>query len=242
MIIWEDEKFTMACQTARILEILQMGTTIGGILDLPQSALPSPGQYLPVQRLEGPKDVLTLPLFRVAGPAGQLVMGPLPSHWGPGDLIACLPSHGKGFHLPGSARRVALLSLAGQPLRILPLIEQALGQHAAVSLFFTERPHQDILSWIPSSVEISPVNELSENLDWPDFLAVEAARENLPALNTLLENAPSGFSGQVLVKTEMPCRGVGECGACAVKTRHGWRQACTDGPVFPLKELLHVAG
>ena len=231
----------MAFLTARLLEVLQMGDTIGGILDLPQASLPSPGQYLPVQPLEGQSEVLTLPLFRVVGPAGLLVLGPIPSSWSPGDRIACLSPQGNGYHLPKSARRIALLGMDGQPLRVLPLAEQALRQNAAVSLFFMEPPNREIMGWLPSSVEVNHISELSENLDWPDFLAVEMDQDNLPALNALLENPPPGLSGQVLVRTAMPCRGLGACGVCAVKTRHGWRQACTDGPVFALKELLHVA-
>jgi NAD(P)H-flavin reductase len=28
-----------------------------------------------------------------------------------------------------------------------------------------------------------------------------------------------------------------ECGACAVPSRHGYKLACSDGPVFPLHTL-----
>ena len=52
---------------------------------------------------------------------------------------------------------------------------------------------------------------------------------------------PTPGPGQVLVRTDMPCRGIGECGLCAVRTTRGWQHACTDGPVFQLKELHHVA-
>ena len=219
-----------------------MGDTMAGILDLPDKSLPEPGQYLPTTHLEEEPEILTHPLFRVIGPAGRNTLGPIPSRWQPGDQIACLPQQGNGFQLAPTARRVGLLALDGQPHRILPLIEGALQQNAAVALFFQERPVPDLLDWIPSSVEISPLSALKENLDWPDYLAVEIARENLAALTTHLGNETAVLTGQVLVKTPMPCRGMGACGVCSVKTRHGWRQACSDGPVFPLKELLHVAG
>ena len=232
----------MAYRTARLLEILQIGDRIGGILDLPEATLPAPGQYLPVQHLATEAEILTRPLFRVISPAGRPALGPLPTHWAAGDSLACLPAHGRGFDLPGSARRVGLLALVGQPLRVLPLVAQALAQKASVALFFDHPLHPDLRELVPASVEISPTTALVDNLDWPDFMALEVDRENLPALDGLLGEAPLSFSGQVLVSTSMPCRGVGACGVCAVKTRHGWRQTCTDGPVFPLKELLHVAG
>jgi len=228
--------------TARLLEILQMGETIAGILDLPEKALPEPGQYLPAQKLEGETEVLAQPLFRFISAAGQPTVGPIPPHWAPGDRVGCLPPQGKGFTLTDSARRVGLLALDGDPIRLLPLVQQALDQNAAVALFFQSHPHPDILDVISPSVEISPLNSLQENRDWPDFLAVEVDRENLENLSALLGEGFPQFDGQVLVNTRMPCRGIGACGVCAVRTRHGWRQACTDGPVFPLKELLHVAG
>lgn len=226
---------------ARLLEILQMGETIAGILDLPESALPKPGQYLPAQKLEGEPEVLTHPLFRVINAARQPTLGPIPSHWSPGGQIACLTPQGEGFKLPASTRRMGLLALDGDPTRLLPLIQPALDQNAAVALFFQTRPHSDILDAIPPSVEISPLNNLRENLDWPDFVAVEVDRDELPVLWSCLGETELPFSGQVLVRTAMPCRGLGGCGVCAVKTRHGWRQVCTDGPVFALKELLYVA-
>ena len=227
---------------ARLLEILQMGGSVVGIFDLIKESLPASGQYLPAQNLQDETASLTQSLFRTCGPDGRAALGPIPPRWEPGDRIACLPAQGRGFHLPLTARRMGLLSLKGDPIRILPLIQPALAQGAAVALFFQERPHPDLLDVIPASVEISPLSLLQENLTWPDFLAVEARRENLKDLPTLLGEETPSFEGQVLVKTAMPCRGLGECGACAVKTRHGWRQACSNGPVFPFKELLNVAG
>ena len=232
----------MTLMKARILEIMQMGDSIAGIFNLPERNLPAPGQYLPAQHLESEVEILTHPLFRVVGPDGRPALGPLPDRWSPGDLIACLPPQGRGFQLPPTARRVGLFALAGDPIRILPLIQPALAQNAAVVLFFQERLHPGVLDAIPTSVEINPLSLLQENLAWPDFLAVEVTRENLENLSDLLGEEILGFEGQVLVRTPMPCNGLGECSVCAVKTRHGWLQACTDGPVFSLKELLHVAG
>ena len=232
----------MAIMEARILEITQTGDSIAGIFSLPERNLPAPGQYLPAQHFESEVEILTHPLFRVVSPDGRPALGPLPDHWAPGDLIACLPPQGRGFKLPTTARRVSLLSLEGDPIRILPLIQPALAQNAAVVLFFQEPLHPAILDAIPASVEINPLSELPENLAWPDFLAAEMSRENLENLPNLLGERTQGFEGQVLVRTPMPCNGLGECSACAVKTRHGWRLACTDGPVFLLKDLFYVAG
>ena len=42
---------------------------------------------------------------------------------------------------------------------------------------------------------------------------------------------------QLLIRTAMPCSGLGECGVCAVATRVGWALACSDGPVFDFNTL-----
>ncbi len=232
----------MAFITARLLEILQMGEGVAGIFDLSKSSLPSPGQFVPAQRLTDEAQVLTEPLFRVIGVNERPALGPIPDRWGPGDRIVCLPPQGSGFALPTTARRVGLLSLDGDPIRILPLVQPALAQGAAVALFFQDKPYTRILDAVPASVEINPLSGLEENLSWPDFLAVEVDHGKLKNLLSLLGTNGPGVEGQVLIRTPMPCHGIGACGACAVKTRQGWRQVCTEGPVFPLEELLHVAG
>jgi NAD(P)H-flavin reductase len=42
---------------------------------------------------------------------------------------------------------------------------------------------------------------------------------------------------QVLVDTPMACHGTADCGVCAVKTKLGWKNVCSDGPVFQLAVL-----
>ncbi len=232
----------MAYQTARLLELIQVGHTIAGAFDLPKKFTPAPGQYLPAQSIEGEGNILKQPLFQIIQSSGHNYLGPIPARWQPGDRIGCYAPRGNGFQLPPSAQRVGLLALVNPPIRTLPLVERALAQNAAVALFCQESPHPNLLGWIPSSVEVASLSDLQANLDWPDYLAVEIERKDLTELTALLEEATPGFTGQVLVNTAMPCDGMGKCGVCAVKTSHGWRLACADGPVFTLKELLHVAG
>jgi len=52
----------MGLMTATLLEVVQMGETIVGILDLPENFLPEPGQYLPAQHLSDERDNLHNPL------------------------------------------------------------------------------------------------------------------------------------------------------------------------------------
>ena len=227
--------------TAKWVEVFSLGEVRAGVLDLPRPAWPEPGQYLPTQALTASPEILPTHLFRVATDPERLALAPLPASWQPGDRVTYLPSQGQGFHLPPYARRLALCAIGVDPSRLLPLIPPALAQNATVTLFSSPQPSPDILSRIPSVVEIAPLSALADNLAWPDWLAADLRREARPQLDQLLPEGSLPFEGQALVRTAMPCHGVGECGICTVETRHGPRLACSDGPVFDLEEVLHVA-
>jgi len=228
--------------TAKLVEIFSLGDIRAGILDLPRPAWPEPGQYLPAQALSATSEILPTQLFRVATETERLALAPLPASWQPGDTLVTLPPQGHGFQLPRGARRVALCAIGVDPNRLLPLIPLALAQAATVTLFCDPQPSPDILSQIPSVVEVAPLAALNDNLTWPDALAADLNRDALPRLAEILPEEKLSFEGQVLVRTDMPCHGLAECGVCAVETRHGTKLACVDGPVFDLNEVLHVAG
>jgi hypothetical protein len=228
--------------TARLVEVFKLGEELAGVLDLAPKFWPEPGQYLPAQSCQRESEILPTHLFRVPGDAGRLSVGPIPETWQPGEQLSLLPPHGHGFHLLDSARRVGLCTVAVSPNRLLTLVPLALAQDAAVTLFCDPQPEPDILQRVPSVVEVAPTAALRENLTWPDFLAVDLSHESLPRLTKILGDERLPFEGQVLVRTAMPCHGLGECGVCTIETRHGNKLACVDGLVFPLKEVFHVAG
>ena len=225
----------------KLLEIGQIGNTNFGILDIPRHFWPASGQYLPCQNLSQDYPHLSNQIFKVFGPDDVLCMGPIPARWQPGDLLAVLPPQGKGFMLPPSARRVGLLTLSTSPIYLLPIAAAALAQDAAVSLFCNSIPPLDLLNRVSPRIEVGQISSLLENLDWPDFLAVDIEFNELKTLSMLFTQADYPFEGQVLIRIPMPCRGLGNCGVCSIKTRNGWRFACVDGPVFSLPEVLHVA-
>jgi len=225
----------------KLLEIFQIASERAGILDIPEKYWPASGQYLPCRRVDGSSELLTTQLFRIIGDDGVLNLNPLPKSWQPGDQLLVGSPQGHGFSIPGEARRVALLPYKVSPLRLLALMRGALTQNASISLFTESIPSSEIMSRIPSIVEVNHIKTLLENLDWPDYLAVDLAREDLAEISGLFSQKTSHLNGQVLVRTSMPCRGLAECGVCAVRTKSGWKHACSDGPVFPLKEVLNVA-
>lgn len=226
---------------ATLVEIFQLGSEILGVLDLPKKYWPQPGQYLACQRINDHSAPLATPLFCTLGDPGQLTLAPIPAAWGPGEVLAFLPPQGHGFELPTTARRVGLIPFEVSPARLLSLVNPILAQGAEVALFCDPVFPMDVLSRIPSRVEILPLSTLAEDPTWPDYLAVDLERSAIDLFIERIDLGGSHCEGGVLVRTDMPCRGVGECGVCAVPTRRGWRFACVDGPVFPVAEVLYVA-
>jgi dihydroorotate dehydrogenase electron transfer subunit len=49
--------------------------------------------------------------------------------------------------------------------------------------------------------------------------------------------ADKGIKGYVSLEENMAC-GFGACLGCAVKTIHGYKRVCKEGPVFPIEEIV----
>lgn len=213
----------------------------------PESAIPPAGRYLAAWSLEDPDAPLAVPLFlQQRGSGGFLTAPSLPASFRPGCALRLRGPLGTGFDLqriagrPGTqrsaVRRLALAALDASAARLLPLLDLALEQGAAVSLFC-----DGSLPAIPTAVEIYPTGELAEGLRWADFLALDLPALRLPGLRELLglsndEHLPCPAQALVLPPA-MPCMGVGACGVCAVPARRGVKLACSQGPVFDLHEL-----
>lgn len=215
---------------------LRLGSAgVEGTLALPGNIRPLPGQYL-FAFAPGQSEALAVPLFP-SGLAGDLlsVAPPLPVGWAAGMRLQVRGPLGNGFRLPAGARKVALAALGCGPERLLPLARLALAQDAAVALYSA-----DIPGGLPSEVEILPVEQVADALDWADYLALDLApgwqagwRNSLG----LRDGQKLPFYGQALVRTPIACSGIGDCGVCAVRTREGWSLACKDGPVYDLEVL-----
>jgi hypothetical protein len=228
----------MAQGTGILTEIRLEAEGLSGRITCPPGLRPAPGQYLTASSGD-PYETLVVPLFPMDVQDDELIIAPpLPRHWSAGMRLNLRGPLGTGFHLPASARRVALTALDASPLRLLPVAWQALAQHAAVAVYTRTNP-----PGLPPEVEVLPLELLPEAVTWADFLALDAPLAALPELRTRLGLGPYArppATVQVLVMTSMPCSGQGECGVCAVQTRAGWQLACSDGPVFDFNQLEGV--
>jgi len=220
--------------TGRIVEtIFEDGQHLVRI-HCPQNLIPFPGQYL----LAGTalNSLLPVPLFYTDS-ATEGFISPLSelTAWSPGQEIALRGPLGRGFDLPNSRRKVALIAFDDAPVRLRGLIRPSLKQAAAVVLVSDSASDN-----LPDEVEVQPLSTLADVLTWADYVALDVRRENVNQFTEkveMLNQIPAVREAQVLVRTQMPCGGVAECGICAVSLKSGWGMACKEGPVFEWGEL-----
>ena len=192
-----------------------------------------PGQYLSA-RAEG--DILAAALF----PCGMDGKGftpslELPVTWQPGVSLFIRYPLGKGFAVPPSARQLLMVSATGNPLRLLPAAGAVLAGGGEAALFSYSQPDD-----ISPEIELLTRDELADACAWADCIIGDTSIDNLHVWKGMVtrgETATSKRNIQVLIDTPMACHGTADCGVCAVKTKHGWINACSDGPVFQLAEL-----
>jgi dihydroorotate dehydrogenase electron transfer subunit len=204
----------------------------------PELARPRPGQYLqiydPVDELDAvPHSVFASGLAETKTNEFD-ISGELPQSWQPGTRVLVRGPLGHGFNPPRSVRRLALAAISGGPGRLLPLIAQT--RTAEVALF------SDVeAEGLPLTVEQRNLEDLPSAFSWADFVAIDIAATELDELGSyvkLKQPLAKNVVAQALVRAEMPCGGLAQCGVCAISTSRGLRLACEDGPVFDLKELI----
>ncbi len=220
---------------AQVVEISLGFGHLEARISCPADLVPSPGQYL----LAGDAsafDPLPVPLFHTESTTGGFITcSPIPRLWTPGTEIVLRGPLGRGFDLPVTARKVALVPFEDSPSRLKGLVTLAMKQGAAVVLVSDSDG-----DYLPDEVEVQPFSVLEDVLAWADYIAFDVLRERLPELRERLggKNQVSvKREAQVLIYTPVPCGGIAECGVCAVVTKSGWKLACKDGPVFDLGEF-----
>jgi hypothetical protein len=227
----------------KVVELILLDGLPAAYISCPPRLFPPPGAYL-LAHMPGSDSALAAAVFaggsfaepRRTVNSGFLIAPPAPKSWTPGASLYLRGPLGHGFIIPSSARRIALVAIDSSPRRLLALLDQAFKQEAAVTLV-SESPLDDL----PLQVEVQPLRALGEVCAWADYLAFDTARESLPQLKQRLETVDLlkiRGEAQVLIRTQMPCGGLAECGVCTVETRGGSQLACVDGPVFDLGSVI----
>jgi NAD(P)H-flavin reductase len=226
----------MHSANGQIVELILEADKVYARISCPPHLIPPPGQYV-LASSASLSDPLPVSLFSTEStPSGFIACAPFPSFWTPGTEIVLHGPLGRGFRLPSTARKVALIAFDGTAERLKGLIRPALSQGAAVTLV-SEADE----TGLPEEVEVQPLAALEEALRWADYAALDVLRENLAGVWERLGGERQVWAGkeaQVLVRTPLPCAGIAECGVCAVSVKAGWRLACKDGPVFDWGEVV----
>ena len=227
----------MGVYSGRVREIkIEESGYVGARISCPAEVIPAPGQYVLAHTTDdwgfNPGRSLFL---KEASAGGFLTAPPVPGWWQPGDELLLRGPLGRGFQLPESVRRLALVAPGSTSGRLYPLAAQAIAKDIDVVLF-SPAP----LPTLPAALEVQPLSALAEALQWADFIALDIELKTLPGLRAELglrsfDRLPP--PAQVLIYTPMPCSGLADCGACAVPMRRGWKLACKDGPVFDLNTI-----
>jgi hypothetical protein len=205
-------------------------------IDCPPELIPAPGQYLLAHAPASDSPMADPVFFSRSSPNGFIAAAPVPSLWQPGTSLNLRGPLGHGFTIPTAARKIALLAFDDSPARLLGVIPLALKQGAEVVLLCNSAVND-----LPEVVEIQPLQAMQEILKWADYTAIDAARETLNQLGEKMgegNQVKSKGDAQVLIRTQMPCGALAECGVCAVVIHHQWKMICKDGPVFDWKELI----
>lgn len=163
---------------------------------------------------------------------GFTCLEPEDTRWLPGDDLDLLGPLGAGFEPPPHQARWLLIAV-GVPFEALqPLVYAGLKRQAEIAVWAEEPP--------PLPPEVEVLSHLEPALPWADFLALAISWDGLRGVQA--EPAFAGVrqrarAAQALFLPPMGC-GIGVCSVCALEGRRRRVCACTDGPVFPLAELL----
>ena len=215
---------------------LDVSGQLCALISCPANLIPAPGQYVFAHKAIDDFQMLMSPLFLLRRTAnGFLSAPPVPESWQPGTSLAMRGPLGKGFKLPGNVRKLALLGMGSTPSRLLAVLELLKVANVAKALFTDKN-----LTSLPIEIEVHPLAAFSEFHSWADLILVDLPARMLPDLTDLVGVRSLNEltrESQVLLTTDMPCGAIALCGACAVKTRKGWKLVCKDGPVFNLTDL-----
>lgn len=205
-------------------------------IECPPELIPTPGQYVLAHAHASDSPIADPVFFSHSAPNGFIAAAPMPVSWTPGASLNLRGPLGHGFAIPTSARKIALIAFDDSPARLHGLIPLALKQGAEVVLLCNSSVKD-----LPEVVEAQPLQAMQDILQWAEYTAMDVARENLNQLREKLEEgnqARARWEAQILIRAQMPCGALAECGVCAVVIHHQWKMVCKDGPVFDWKELI----
>lgn len=219
--------------TGQVAELILRDGLRHARITCPATLIPSPGQYL-LAAVDSDSP-LPDPVFYTDSVPNGFLATQAPAQWLPGTDLHLRGPLGRGFEIPASARKIALIPFGGSASRLFPLIGSARRLGAAVVLV-----KDSSADYLPDEVEVQPKSAAGEVLAWADWVALDVERDDLPELREWLGGQNQVLplkEAAVLLRTSFACGGLADCGVCAVATKQGWKMACTEGPVLTWGEI-----
>ena len=164
-----------------------------------------------------------------------------------GEHVDILGPMGRGFDVTSQH----LLLVAGG-VGIAPLVflaERAVADGRKVTLLFGAKTAKQVYpkKLLPAGVDFVPVTQ--DGLIEKKGMVTDVLSELVGSADEIFACGPAamykamsqmkvldGKRIQVSMEARMGC-GFGLCNGCSIKTRHGMKRVCDDGPVFELNEI-----
>ena len=169
-----------------------------------------------------------------------------------GETLDMLGPLGNFFSVEPDARNLLLVAggIGIAPLTFLA--QQALAQGKSVTLLLGARTATGLYpqELLPHGIRTIVTTEdgstnrkgmvtdiLPDFIDWADQIYACGPLNMYQTIATQRQQWQATKPIQVSLELRMGC-GLGACYGCSIKTRHGMKQICHDGPVFNLEEVL----
>ncbi len=165
-----------------------------------------------------------------------------------GESLDIIGPLGRGYELPTSSQHLLLVGGGRGVAPLVFLAEEALALGCAVTFLHGAATADGLCQdgLLPATVRLVEATE--DGSRGQRGQATQVLELHLPEMDRVYACGPMGMYQsmaemqlklpvQVLVETPMAC-GFGGCYGCAIRTKHGIRLACRDGPCFPLEELV----
>lgn len=193
------------------------------------------GQYYSIQKNNQESNSIPLIIYPLYKISKYTVFSTTTDNWKPGEQIEIYGPLGNGFNIPQSVTRLGIIRIGDITPRIINLHHSFKGEIA----YFTNQISKNI----PTSIEVNPLSEFKEDIQWADFIAIETKISQFALIQDQLEirsnlNLPQPI--QVFIESPMPCSGLADCSVCSIKTDK-WLYACHNGPVINLKHFQLTA-
>lgn len=195
-------------------------------------------------------------LHRLTEPVPMGAKGkPWLSYLAEGEIINVIGPLGNNFHIDEKSKSI-LLAAGGigiAPLRFLA--EEAVKQRKHVTILLGARYKKGLLmdNQLPKEAKIIKITELyntdrnilkglltkylPDHYEQADWIYACGPKAMLESMNEQMKQRRITKPVQVSLEVRMGC-GAGACYGCSIRTTHGMKRVCREGPVFDIKDII----